>query len=244
MGKLVTILVFLSFSHPLYSALEYSKIEHPGCPENAFCQKETGLGRQSWLDLLDLLNRKKISEQEANVKLQKENGIPISGWAQEEAGVLPRILMWDSPCKQHRKEAAKYYISEVFRKNLKLEELKSLPYLFFSKAIGYDQNKKIFSLTIPRGEAPLFIKNGYYYFLKEEEGKYYGLLINKVGDIRISHVEKIDKPAKEAICIKEQVDLFLREAPSPSFYQGYYCKDIWDMTSKTYKTMLFGWSCN
>ena len=109
----------LSFSPSTMAALEYSKIEYPGCPENAYCQKNTGEVRQKWLDTLDEFTKNKITESQLNSRLQKEDGLPVSGWAMEEASILPRIMMWDSPCKQHKREASKFYISELFRKNLK-----------------------------------------------------------------------------------------------------------------------------
>ncbi|MBC7427320.1 MAG: hypothetical protein H7336_01830 [Bacteriovorax sp.] len=226
------------------AALEYSKIESPGCPENAYCQKATGIVRQQWLDELEKFGKNKISESDFNKILQNSNGVPIANWAAEEAGVLPRIIMWDSPCKQHKNEASKFYISEVFRKNLLSSELKELSTLYFSKAVGVDSNKKIFTMTVPRGDTPTFSENGYFYYLREDNGKYYGLRISKEGLIKVSKVEVIKETVKEAVCLKEQVDVFMREAPSPTFYQGYTCKDIWDKTSKSYKPMLFGWSCN
>ena len=238
------ILLFSILSTNTNAALEYSKVEYPGCPENSYCQKATGEVRQKWLDQLEKFSTDKISENEFNRFIQETNGIPIANWAAEEAGVLPRIMMWDSPCKQHKKEASRFYISEIFRKNLKQDELKEFQTLYFSKTIGFETGKKIFSMTIPRGDTPTFIDNGYFYFLREEDGKYYGLRINREGSIRVSKVEVIKETPKEAVCLKEQVDQFYREAPSPTFYQGYTCKDIWDKSSKTYKTMLFGWSCN
>ena len=90
----IVYLIILTLSSPLFAALEYSKIEYPGCPENAYCQKNTGEVRKSWLDALDQFSRDKISEDKFNFDLQKNNGVPIAGWAMEEAGVLPRIIMW------------------------------------------------------------------------------------------------------------------------------------------------------
>lgn len=238
----LSILIFLNTD--LFAALEYSKIEYPGCPENAYCQKNTGEVRKSWLDDLDSFNRNKMSEAKFNAELQKNNGIPIAGWAMEEAGILPRIMMWDSPCKQHKTSAMKFYISEFFRKNLKESELKDYTNIYFPLAIGVDQNKKVFSMVVPRGDIPTFIENGYFYFLKEDDGKYYGLLLNRNGELKITKPTVVKETVKEAVCLKEQVDLFNRSAPSTSFYQGHHCKDIWDKTSKSYKTMLFGWSCN
>ena len=245
LGLMLSIFVtLLCFPYNSMAALEYSKIEHAGCPENAYCQKVTGEIRQNWLNLLDDFKVGKITETKLNADLQKAYGLPISNWAAEEANVLPRIIMWDSPCPQHKKEASRFYISEIFRKNLKSSEIKDYTTLYFHRAIGVDSNKKVFSVTIPRGETPLFIENGDFYFLREDEGKYYGLNVSRDGDLKVTKIQTIKETPKEAVCLKEQVDLFYREAPSPTFYQGYACKDIWDKSTKSYKTMLFGWSCN
>lgn len=232
------------FSQKTFGALEYSKKEFPGCPENAYCQKETGLIRQKWLEQLEKFGKKIISEEKFNLFLQNNDGIPIPNWAFEEGGVLPKIMLWDSPCHQHKKEISKYYISEIFRKNLHPNELKEFKFIYFSKAFGIHQNKKIFSMAIPRGDTPFFIENGYYYFLREDDGKYYGLLINPEGRLKISKIKTIKETPQEAVCQKELVDQFLKEAPSSSFYQGYSCKNIWNINLKNYQTMLFGWSCN
>lgn len=240
----IIISFILSLATPSFAALEYSKIEYPGCPENAYCQKNTGEVRRQWLDGLDEFNRDKISEIKFNADLQKNHGVPVAGWAMEEAGVLPRIMMWDSPCKQHKQEASKFYISDFFRKNLKDSELKEFTNIYYPRAVALDKNKKVYSMVVPRGDFPTFMDNGYLHYLKEDDGKYYGLLVNRDGDIRVTKPQLVKELPKEVVCMKEQVDLFLREAPSPTFYQGYHCKDIWDKSSKTYKPMLFGWSCN
>lgn len=238
------LLFFPVYSTDSYAALEYSKVEHAGCPENAYCQKPTGEIRQKWLNQLEDLKQGKITEAKLNADLQKEYGLPVANWAAEEASVLPRIIMWDSPCSQHKREASKFYISEIFRKNLKLSEVKEYTSLYFPKTFGVDQNKKVYSLIIPRGDIPVFMENGSLFYLKEDEGKYYGLLVGQNGELKVTKVQTIKETPKDAVCLKEQVDQFLREAPSPTFFQGYHCKDIWDKNSKSYKTMLFGWSCN
>lgn len=224
--------------------LEYSKIEFEGCPENAYCKKETGVTRKNWIEQLKSYTSGKISEQKINAFIQSEYGLPVSGWAQEEGSLQPNILMWDSPCKQHSKSTNKYYIAEIFRKNLSPNELKDVPNIFFSRAILLDKNKAPFSFIVPRGDAPLFMKDGSLYYLREEEGVFYGLLIDKDGKIKITKNETSTEPPKETTCSKEQIDQFNRESPSPNFYQGTFCKDIWDKTAKSYRTMLLGWSCN
>jgi hypothetical protein len=226
------------------NALEYSKIEFDGCPENAYCKKETGINRKSWIEQLRKFSSGKINQQKFNAFIQSEYGVPVSAWAQEEASLLPNILMWDSPCKQHRSIANKYYIAEIFRKNFSLKELKELPNIVLSRAILLDKSNLPYSIIIPRGDAPLFIQDGSLYFLREEEGQFYGLLIDSTGHFTLTKNETSTETPKEAICTKEQIALFYRESPGPNFYQNVYCKDVWNKTTKTYNRMLLGWSCN
>ena len=156
--KLALLIFSLAF-FPLRSesALEYSKLEFPGCPENAFCKKNTGEVRQKWIEELDQFIKNKISESIFNQNLQKNHGMPVASWALEEASILPNIVMWDSPCSQHKKEASKFYISEIFKKNLKEPDLKDSQSLSFSRAYGIGVDKKIFSVIIPYKEEPTFL---------------------------------------------------------------------------------------
>lgn len=243
----MAILHFLIFIFSLsfnLHALEYSKVDFEGCPENSFCKKETGVNRKKWLDQLKGFNKGEISEQKINAFIQAEYGLLVSAWAQEEASLLPNIIMWDSPCSHHRNPVNKYYITEVFRKNLNLEELKEFPTLHFTKAIVLDHGKNPNTFIFPRGEIPLFIKDGSFYFLREDEGHFYGLLINHEGHLKVTKNELNSNPPKEVACPKEFIADFVRMAPGPNFYQGQVCKDIWDTKTKDYKTVILGWSCN
>lgn len=229
-----------SYTH----ALEFSKIEYEGCPENAYCKKETGITRKKWIEELKKFSAGKITEQQINALAQVERGIPITGWGREEASLYPNILMWDSPCKQHNTSTNKYYITEVFRKNLSSNDIKEFPNTFFSRAILNDNTGQPYSIVVPRSEAPLFMKDNALYYLQEEDGIFYGLLINRQGHFKITKNESNNMPSKEGICTKDQATLFSREAPSLNFYQETYCKDIWDKTTKSYKTIFYGRSCN
>lgn len=225
-------------------ALEYSKIDFPGCPENAYCKKETGINRQNWILNLKKFSSGKISEQKINELIQSEFGLPVSGWGQEESSLHPNIVMWDSPCKQHRISTNKYYIADVFRKNFNTNELKDLSNIYFSRAVLLDNSNQPYFVVVPRGDAPLFIKNGSLYFLREEEGIFYGLLIDRSGRFQVTKNETSKNPPKEIACSKDQIDLFNRESPGANFYQGTFCKLVWDTTTRSYKSMLLGWSCN
>lgn len=236
--------IYFIFSASSFGALQYSKIEFPGCPENAFCQKNTGNIRQKWLTQLDLFTKSKISEKAFNQFIQKNDGLPMAHWAQEDASVLPNIMLWDSPCPQHKNESTKYYIAETFIKNLSPMEIKAHSNLFFPKAYYLENNRRISSYYIPRGDIPTFSENANLYFLKEDEGKYYGLVAHKFGQVKVTNVSTVSQAPKNAVCDKELIDQFLRDAPSPTFFQSYTCKDIWDKAQKKYHTFLFGWSCS
>lgn len=244
MKSVLLTLILCSFLVNSSYALEYSKIEFEGCPENAYCKKETGANRKKWIEQLRSFSKGTQSEQKLNTFIQSEFGLPVSGWAQEEGSLRPNVLLWDSPCKQHSKSSSKYYIAEVFRKNLSAKELTELPNIFFSRAILLDNNLQPYSIIVPRGDAPLFMTEGSLYYLREDEGNFYGLLIDKNGKFRVTKNDTTTEPPKEALCTKEQIALFNRESPAANFYQGTYCKDIWDKSSKSYKPMLLGWSCN
>jgi hypothetical protein len=238
----LTLFIFLYSFNVL--ALEYSKFEFPGCPENAFCKKETGSNRQKWIEQLRLFSNGKISEQQINTYIQSEFGLPITGWAKEAGSLLPNIILWDSPCKQHSEGKEKFYIAEVFRKNLKTTELNEMNHLLFPKIVLSRPDQPPFSVNAPRGETPLFKTEDSLYYLREEEGIFYGLLIDKWGKFKITKNEMSPKPVIDSQCIEEQIALFKKEAPANNFFQGTHCKDIWDKSSKSYKTILLGWSCN
>lgn len=239
--KLMLLLLFISSA---LHALEYSKIDFEGCPENSYCKKETGANRKKWLEQLKDFYKGNISEQKLNAFVLAETGVPLSGWAMEEASLQPNILMWDSPCKQHKNPAGKYYIMEAFRKNLSANEIKENPTLVYSRALLIEKGKAPSVVVVPRGDAPLFMKDGSLYFLREEEGLFYGLLVDKEGKIRIVKNETSPNLPKEVACSHEMIAQFQRLAPGPNFYQGQFCKEIWDKTEKNYKTLMLGWSCN
>ena len=228
--------LFLSIAQ----AEEQVKIDLPGCPENAICDKATGEHRLKWLEILTKLEQKKINEVEANKLIQKNTGFPIPVWAMEFARKKPLVMLWDSPCKQHNIDTNKTYIGVTFIK--KMMEKNNI--LFHPIAILLDEKKDAHSLPVLRGDAPLFIVNDSLYYTEDDDGHYYGLLISPKGQITLSKVFSDTHYPRETACTKEQIDRFTREAPSPNFFKGYYCKEIWNTQTKFYESIILGWSCN
>lgn len=246
------LLVLFVFSVKSMAALEYSKIEFPGCPENSFCSLETGKTKQAWSETIDLLTKSKTNLQEVNKKIKQNTGHPISGWAKEEAQILPNIIMWDSPCKNHKGDLGTYYISEFFVKKINDQLLRDYSNLYFPKAYIVNAKKEMTSQFVSREDLPSFASDKGLHYLKSDEGKFYGLIITKEGHIEISDVAEFTRrpenskiqPMIDAICTKEQIDLFKKEAPNSLFYEGYYCKNIWNISTKNFDNILFGRSCD
>jgi hypothetical protein len=235
-------IAFFLFLHFITRATanQITKIDFPGCPENALCPKETGAHRLEWLDILTKFEQKKLSEKEVNKQIQLKLGLPIPLWATEEATKKPLAMLWNSPCKQHNIPTNKTYIAVTFLKNL----LPKNNILFHSPAILLDIQNRPHSIMVLRGDAPLFIVNDSLYYTQDDEGHFYGLLVSPQGQLSISKVLFDSHYPREITCSKEQIEMFNRETPSPNFFQGYYCKEIWNTKSKTYQSLLVGWSCN
>jgi hypothetical protein len=236
--NLVTLLFPLLFQFILANELPLS--DFPGCPENSICKKETGVNRSEWLLILKKLEQNKITEKIANQFLLQSNGFPIPMWASEEAIKKPFTVLWDSPCKQHKILNNKTYIAISFIKKL----LPKNNILFHSPAILNDDKKIPHPLMVIRGDAPLYIINDSLYYTQDDDGHYYGLLISPQGNISITKTISDSHFPREVSCSKEQVEMFSREIPSPNFFQGYYCKEIWNTKTKYYQSILIGWSCN
>jgi hypothetical protein len=239
MMKIVYLILTFIVSSTLFAS-ESNPLDFPGCPENSYCSKGTGEHRSEWLNILTKFTDKKISEKEANLLIQQKSGIPIQVWGTEEARKKPLTVLWDSPCKQHKIPTSKAYIGIAFLKKL----MPKNSVLFHPPAVLLDEKKVPHVIPVLRGDSPLFIVNDSLYYTQDDEGHYYGLLISPSGNLSITQTFSDSHYPREVACTKQQIDLFTREIPSPNFFQGYYCKEIFNTKTKYYQTILTGWSCN
>lgn len=240
MKKIIYLFLMLLISSISVIAAETNPLDVPGCPENSYCSKDTGAHRTEWLNILTKFSEKKIDEKEANIQVQLKSGIPIPIWATEEALKKPLTVLWDSPCKQHKIPTNKAYIGVTFLKKL----IPKNNILFHAPAILMDEKKVPHVIPALRGDSPLYIINDSLYYTQDDEGHYYGLLISPTGTLSITQPFSDPHYPREVTCSKQLIDLFMREIPSPNFFQGYYCKEIFNTKTKYYQTILTGWSCN
>lgn len=218
------------------------KAENPGCPENSHCTKELGIKRDTFISEIKKINLEK--EEEINKRILKNTHYPITVWANEDQKTnnLP-LIFWNSPCKQHNPPNPKILIAEIFMKDLSVNSTKKQDNIIFNK-LFYFENKKWKYTFVPRGDAPLMIINNKFYYIREEEGHYFGLMISKTGELFVSKTKSVSQFPKELECNKEMIEEFYKEAPTLTFFKGQICKEIWNQDKKSYEPIMLGWSCN
>lgn len=218
------------------------KPENPGCPENSHCSKELGIKRDAFISEVKKINIE--SEDKINSRLIKNTQYPITVWSIEDQKTnnLP-VIFWNSPCKQHNPPNQKILIAEIFMKDLSRISAKNQDNIIFNK-IFYFENKKWNYAFAPRGDAPLMIVNNKFYYIREEEGNYFGLLVSKNGELSITKTKQVSQFPKELECKKEMIEEFYKEAPTLNFFKGQFCKEIWNQDKKIYEPIMLGWSCN
>ena len=226
---------------------------HPieGCPTNSNCTRRAASLRKKWLHLIhrkDLTSHKKMKALE---KFKRKFGVLISIWVSPLGARDQSVISWRSPCSHHTKKGQeKIYMAETFIKNIKQQFISQNDKFIPQKAFLLDTNpslKKgsIKEFFVPRDDTPLFIKKNHLYFQLEYEGVYIGLNIKEDGKMVFSN-EKIssNNSPENVVCPQTLVNKFKSEATAKSLHLGHFCQAIWDKTSKNYKTMIFGHSCN
>ncbi len=230
----------------IFQALAENKnplIEIEGCPDNADCNSETGAYRQQFIDKLTLQNEKKITMESIQDWALKNKGFPLQVWGIKNDLKINYSLWWNSPCRQHNaKDQNQYLIGEIFSKSTLLDDTVSKKYFFPRSVLSDGNNLK--AVTTLRGDSPLKIMDEAFYYTKEIEGKFYGLLVKFNGEIKLINPRSVQNFPKESNCTKELIAEFYRKAPHLNFYSGHYCKDIFNENLNKYQTVIFGWSCN
>ncbi len=227
-------------------------LDHPfeGCPTNSLCVKEMGNLRKSWLKTLSKKNPYKGIE-----RFRKKNGMPLKIWTRDKVLKEPTLIMWDSFCPKHNPKPSseglinteeKIYIAEAWYKNFGtvLKSFKEGDQILVNRAYVLEKDKSVTTYIIPRAEAPLFISDKKLYFTIEEEGHYFGLWISPNGKLRADQTYLPKNFPTEKKCPEELSKAFSAGIKNPKLYQGFFCKAIWDQSSKKFKTIALGWSCN
>lgn len=227
-------------------------LDHPfvGCPTNSLCNKEMGQRRSKWLKALKGPKAHIMIE-----KFRKKNGFPINIWTRDKVIKHNDLIVWDSFCPKHKPKPTadgvinteqKIYIAQAWYKDFNQikKSLKEEKEIILNQAYLLDSKGKVTTYTIPRAEAPLFIKDKNLYFTMEEEGSYYGMWISSNGRMKLGKTFLPKNFPNEVKCPEALSKSFKDGIKNQNLYQGFFCKTIWNQSVKKYNTIALGWSCN
>ncbi len=210
-----------------------------GCPENSSCSKKTGLKRKKWISTIKENNLKKLNQ------FKRQNGIPIGFWLAPKKEMPKDLIYWQSPCAHHDRQTFSLKIAELFSPHFSsLVKLKKKEEnVFIEQTFTFDKNKKIIKYYLPSGEYPLMTDGQKIYFIREEEGHFYGLDLDRNGKFTIIETFKTRLLPEEVSCPKALLKE-MKEKSHHQIYLSYFCKAIWNKTEKNVQTFIFGWSCH
>jgi hypothetical protein len=233
--------------------LSYELFAHPnlGCPENSLCSKEMGKHNKAWRDLLKSITARNFNEKKAVEEIEKfrsSNGIPVKLLVSENKKAIDFHILWDSDCKHHRGVNKVYksrsFISSTKDKSLQLhkKEMKNKS----SDFISYELDKVIIhngdnkqTYLVPHGETPMYSYGDSLYFMREDEGIYYGLKIKNDGDWKVVHIRHKNNryfAGQDETKCPEKIKF-------SSKFKNSYCKKIWDIKLKKFLIAQYPWSC-
>lgn len=226
--------------------------EFEGCPENSHCSQEMGLKRLKWVQLLNQLSSNKdLDTISAIENFRQEHGLPIPMWGFPAGLKDKEIISWNSSCPHHNLELKEIFHAQMMLKSFNQIEEHDLKDDDLDKKIKVipktiwleEKSGDIIDFRIPRGFLPSLIVEDQLYFTMEEEGVYYGLLVDKNGNFKVVPTQKPPAPSKEVSCSQALKKHYKNWPLEKRLYQDSYCKAIWDKENETYQVLMIGWSC-
>lgn len=234
--------------------LSYSDFEHvnSGCPENSICNKQMGIQKGNFDRFINKIKDKnrKIIIKEMNAYLSKK-GIPTFFLAQQEAYDKYSPIMWNSPCENHRpnkKHQLTIFKSMAFINGLnkdkakiiysnKVVEAKQDDHFILDKIIDVDSKKEY---LLPNLTRPYYMNGDNIVVLQNQDDFYYAISISPSGKWEIiDHLEE----TKSFYTINEEVKCPEEIAFKEIYYQGRYCKKVFNAKTKKYNVLSIPWSC-
>jgi hypothetical protein len=228
----------------------------PSCPANAWCGSAALAANQAWGQLLANPPGKVIA------RLGQKHGFPLPVWAvlpkpttaAEQSSAAPppadlpsNFIGWDSSCRHHQDSSHLILKGYSFQKNLK-DVARPLA---ASQAWGTTASGQLISWMIPAGETPILREGQNLIFTLDFEGKYFHLKIDPAGKLTYGEWQLNGRRPREVTCPpalqqKGQAALAGQDSPASfgSIFQESFCKEIWDLASNSYQTMLFFWACD
>lgn len=206
-------------------------------------------------------------------KFRKENGIPVEFYTNSAGGDRFSPILFDSSCEQHNPKKdkkgnvlseEKVLIGTSFVKNTKdgqvhlnvLDTKYDIPlgelayfdplYIISPKSSANPAQTTLY--WVPHGEKPLYIEGNSIVLLREQDNFYYGLKIFPNGEWQVTEIKPgqgLDEKINEETCQKNEIIEKYKGSPEfKKYYLDQFCQSIYDIQSKSLKTMALFWSCS
>ena len=238
MFKMITLFTLLLSFHPQAKVSETTKKmikellhAHEGCPENSSCTKEQGA---IFLGLSKAMQEGRTSLK----KFNKESGFPLRVYTTLRDST--EEITYDSKCFHHRSGPKKYYQAIKFVLNTKEVNNKDR---FYPRTFLNDKKSFITSTNA----TPLYITNDALYSYIDFNNKIYTLKSSLDGGLTFDFSKNSPSSPKTIKCSKELIDTFkahlLKYPNFDSLYKGHYCREIFNIETKSYELFITGWEC-
>ena len=211
-----------------------------------------GSKRLKWVQLLNELKaNSKLSTIEKIENFRREQGLPIPMWGFPASLKDENIISWNSSCPHHNLEMNEVFHAEKMIKsfneleehNLKDKNINQTLKVMPKKIWLETKEGEIIEFRLPRGFLPTHLIDEQLYLTMEDKGVYYGLLVDRDGDFKVSPIQSSRVEGKEVPCSSALKKHYKNWPLSKRLYQDSYCKAIWDTKQKTYQVFMVGWSC-
>lgn len=214
-------------------------------------------------------NNKLMNHVQEIEKFRKANGIPADFFTNSAGGDRFSPILFDSSCEQHNPKkdkkgniisGEKILLATSFVKNTEngqahltvLDTKHDIPLgelAYFDPL--YIISKKPATTTlywVPHGEKPLYVDGDAIVFLREHENFYYGLKIFPTGEWQVTEIkpgQELDEKINDEACPKNEIVEKYKNSPEfKKYYLDQFCQTIYDLQSKSLKTMAIFWSCS
>ncbi len=230
----------LCFADNKTPLVEYNLHSYPGCPFNSECDQKFGETKLAWLKI--------ISSRPANFasinQFIESNGFPMQVW-QFSKNPIKQKASFESQCERHRKTTPSPIIkSEIFIKSRELKNYTPKDSHYFFNILIRDIKGHVKIFYRPFSDHPIYLSETSEYYIYESEGHFLSFEIINNEKIKVIELEKNIPESIVINCPPELLKVFHTQEVPSALFESAYCRQIWNVSQKTYQTVLLSHSCN
>lgn len=244
--KFSPLIIFITLAWGILPWSSWATATTDNCPPNAWCGSKALKAQAAWAQA-----SKAPPAVTSWANLGKKYGFPIEVWAvlakdgpqdgrTAPADLPSNFIGWDSPCRHHQQSPKLILKGHSFVQNLK----QLAPHLVSGSAQSIDGQGKIHTWAIPAGETPILLDGTNLIFTLAFEGQYLHLKINEQGQLTSGKWQLQGKRPREVKCPPALAQKFSPLKNEVALYQEGFCKEIWNLATHSFQTLLFAWACD